>query len=101
MNAMATCLVSNSFRLEQSEGSIESDPLLAILSGSSPAYLVKHVVSKTECDQIWQNFQRLSAQRRHDDTTTCPEFTSEVFITARPLTNTSTKWKKIYPVPPN
>lgn len=67
MNAMATHLVSNSFRLEQSEGSIKSDPLLAILSGSSPAYLVKHVVSKTECDQIWQNFQRLSAQRRHDN----------------------------------
>lgn len=67
MNAMSTCLVSNSFRLEQSEGSIESNPLLSILSGSSPAYLVKRVVSKTECDQIWQNFQRLSAQRRHDN----------------------------------
>jgi len=63
---MSTHLCSNSFRLEQSEGSIKTDPLLAILRGSSPAYLVKHVVSKTECDQIWQNFQRLSAQRRHD-----------------------------------
>jgi hypothetical protein len=64
---MATQLVSNSFLLEQSEGSIEADPLLTILSGSSPAYLAKHVVSRTECDQIWQNFQRLSAQRRHDN----------------------------------
>src|ERR1041384_4111743 len=63
---MATHLVSNSFRLEQSEGSINPDPLLAILRGSSPVYLAKNVVSKTECDQIWQNFQRLSAQRRND-----------------------------------
>jgi len=65
---MATQLVvNNSFRLEQSEGSIKADALLAILRGSSAAYVAKRVVSKTDCDQIWQNFQRISAQRRHDN----------------------------------
>src|ERR1044072_642181 len=64
---MATQLVSNSFRLEQSEGSIKSDCLLAILRGTSAAYVAKRVVSKNECDQIWRNFQRVSAQRRQDN----------------------------------
>ena len=66
MNAMATQL-SNSFHLEQSEGSIQPDALLSLLGGSSPAYVAKRVVSRTECDQIWQNFQRVSAQRRKDN----------------------------------